>query len=248
MVDNASQDGVVEMLQPGVPGNLPGGEPGQRRVYPPDEPGAAPGRRPLPACSLTRIRWCCQEPSIAWWPSWTSTRKRASAVPRCLIVTWSLQKPCRRGEPRPWAVLTYFLGLSALFPRSRLFSQYLVTYLDEDQINAVDGVAGSCMLLRRRLDRADRLPGRALFCLPGGRRYLFSRPAGGLEGVLYAQPPRSSTMAAWAARASSLTARFTNGIDLISTTIACTWQKIISFCSTGFITWRWALSCFGRWE
>ena len=53
--------------------------------------------------------------------------------------------------PRPWAVLTYFLGLSALFPRSPLFSQYLMTYLDEDETHTVDGVAGSCMLARRAL-------------------------------------------------------------------------------------------------
>jgi GT2 family glycosyltransferase len=71
--------------------------------------------------------------------------------PKVLNRDRTLQKPCRRGEPRPWAVLTYFLGLSALFPRSRLFSQYLLTYLDEDEINEVDGVAGSCMLARRAL-------------------------------------------------------------------------------------------------
>jgi GT2 family glycosyltransferase len=71
--------------------------------------------------------------------------------PKVLNRDRTLQKPCRRGEPRPWAVLTYFLGLSALFPRSPLFSQYLLTYLDEDEINQVDGVAGSCMLARRAL-------------------------------------------------------------------------------------------------
>lgn len=71
--------------------------------------------------------------------------------PKVLNKDQTLQKPCRRGESRPWAVLTYFLGLSTLFPRSKLFSQYLMSYMDEDQTHAVDGVAGSCMLIKREV-------------------------------------------------------------------------------------------------
>jgi GT2 family glycosyltransferase len=61
----------------------------------------------------------------------------------------SLQKPCRRGESTPWAVLTYFFGFSARFPKSKLFGQYLMNYMDEDQTHLVAGVSGSCMLIRR---------------------------------------------------------------------------------------------------
>jgi GT2 family glycosyltransferase len=71
--------------------------------------------------------------------------------PKVLNRDLTLQKPCRRGEPRPWAVLTYFLGLSALFPSSPFFSQYLMSYMPEDATHPVDGVAGSCMLARRAL-------------------------------------------------------------------------------------------------
>jgi GT2 family glycosyltransferase len=69
--------------------------------------------------------------------------------PKVLNRDHSLQKPCRRGEPKPWAVLTYFLGLSALFPKSELFGQYLMNYMDENQTHLVAGVSGSCMLIRR---------------------------------------------------------------------------------------------------
>jgi GT2 family glycosyltransferase len=69
--------------------------------------------------------------------------------PKVLNSDRSLQKPCRRGEPTPWAVLTYFLGLARLFPKSRLFGQYLMNYMDEDQTHVVAGVAGSCMMIRR---------------------------------------------------------------------------------------------------
>lgn len=69
--------------------------------------------------------------------------------PKVLNRDGTLQKPCRRGESRPWAVFTYFTGLWKLFPRSRFFGGYLMNYLDEDETHAVDGVSGSCMLIRR---------------------------------------------------------------------------------------------------
>lgn len=71
--------------------------------------------------------------------------------PKVLNQDGTLQKPCRRGEPRPWAVISYFTGLSRLFPRSRLFGGYLLNYLPEDEIHEVDGVSGSCMLVRREV-------------------------------------------------------------------------------------------------
>jgi GT2 family glycosyltransferase len=71
--------------------------------------------------------------------------------PKVLNRDHTLQKPCRRGDPRPWAVFTYFFGLSTLFPRSRLFGQYLVSYIDENATHPVAGVAGSCMLIRRQV-------------------------------------------------------------------------------------------------
>ena len=71
--------------------------------------------------------------------------------PKVLNADLTLQSPCRRGEPTPWAVITYFLGLARLFPKSKLFGQYLLNYLDEDLIHPVDGVSGSCMLIRREV-------------------------------------------------------------------------------------------------
>lgn len=71
--------------------------------------------------------------------------------PKVLNRDMTLQKPCRRGEPTPWAVITYFTGISNLFPNSELFGRYLVSYLDENQTHPVDGVSGSCMLIRHEL-------------------------------------------------------------------------------------------------
>jgi hypothetical protein len=69
--------------------------------------------------------------------------------PKVLNPDGSLQKPCRRGDPRPWAVLSYFSGLAKRYPKSRFFGEYLMSYMDEDQTHPVAGVSGSCMLIRR---------------------------------------------------------------------------------------------------
>ena len=68
--------------------------------------------------------------------------------PKVLNTDGSLQAPCRRGESRPWAVISYFLRLHRLFPDSKLFGGYLMNYMDEDTTHEVAGVAGSCMLVR----------------------------------------------------------------------------------------------------
>jgi GT2 family glycosyltransferase len=69
--------------------------------------------------------------------------------PKVLNTDGTLQKPCRRGESRPLAVFSYFLGLSTLFPNSRIFGEYLMSYMDEDETHEVAGISGSCMMIRR---------------------------------------------------------------------------------------------------
>jgi GT2 family glycosyltransferase len=71
--------------------------------------------------------------------------------PKVLNKDLTLQKSCRRGESRPWAVFSYFLGLAKIFPDRKFFSEYHMSYMGEDQIHPVAGVAGSCMLIRRNV-------------------------------------------------------------------------------------------------
>ncbi|MBN1543297.1 glycosyltransferase [candidate division KSB1 bacterium] len=60
----------------------------------------------------------------------------------------SLQLACRRSYPTPWVAFSKISGLAALFPRSRLFGRYNLTYLDPDRIERVDAISGSFMLVR----------------------------------------------------------------------------------------------------
>ena len=60
----------------------------------------------------------------------------------------SLDRACRRGAPTPLVSFYQLSGLSRLFPRSRHFARYNLTYLPEHRQSDVDAVVGACMLLR----------------------------------------------------------------------------------------------------
>jgi len=72
-------------------------------------------------------------------------------TPKVLNRDGTLQYQCRRSAARPWDVVTYFTGLWRLFPKSRTFSRYLMTYLPENEIAEVEAVSGSCMIIRREV-------------------------------------------------------------------------------------------------
>jgi GT2 family glycosyltransferase/lipopolysaccharide/colanic/teichoic acid biosynthesis glycosyltransferase len=66
----------------------------------------------------------------------------------------TLQLACRRSFPSPWVSFAKAAGLSAVFPRSRFFGQYNLTYLDPDQRCEVDAVSGSFLMVRRKVIEA----------------------------------------------------------------------------------------------
>jgi hypothetical protein len=69
--------------------------------------------------------------------------------PRLVRADGSLDLACRRSFPAPDVSFYRIIGLSKLFPRSRRFARYNLTYLDEHQLAEVDSVVGACMLVRR---------------------------------------------------------------------------------------------------
>lgn len=63
----------------------------------------------------------------------------------------SLQLACRRSFPTPWTAFTKTFGLSSLFPKSKLFARYNLTYLDPDKPCEVDAISGSFMMMKREV-------------------------------------------------------------------------------------------------
>jgi GT2 family glycosyltransferase len=72
------------------------------------------------------------------------------AGPKLLLPDGSLDVACRRSFPTPEVSAYRFTGLSRLFPHSRRFGRYNLTYLDPDTPCDVDSVVGACMLVRGR--------------------------------------------------------------------------------------------------
>ena len=68
--------------------------------------------------------------------------------PKVLNHDGTIQYQSRRGEARPWDVFSYFSGLSKLFPKNPRFSGYLLTHIDNEKVNEVGAVSGSCMMIR----------------------------------------------------------------------------------------------------
>jgi N-acetylglucosaminyl-diphospho-decaprenol L-rhamnosyltransferase len=69
--------------------------------------------------------------------------------PKLLRPDGSMHLACRRSFPTPPIAFYRLSGLSRLFPRSRRFGQYNLTYADPDQAMEVDAVCGACLLIRR---------------------------------------------------------------------------------------------------
>ncbi len=55
----------------------------------------------------------------------------------------------KRGFPSPIASFSKMFGLSKLFPHSKIFGKYHLSYLDKDKIHQVDVLAGAFMMLRK---------------------------------------------------------------------------------------------------
>lgn len=82
------------------------------------------------------------------------TRPAAGVVgPKLVLADGSLDLACRRSFPSTEVALYRMTGLSRLFPRSRRFGRYNLTYLDPDQASEVDAVVGAAMLVRTSVMR-----------------------------------------------------------------------------------------------
>jgi GT2 family glycosyltransferase len=76
-------------------------------------------------------------------------RRVAATGPRLELSNGQLDPASHRGEPHPWAAISYFLGLENLFPNSKFFAQYHLGHLDLESIHPVDAISGAAMMVRQ---------------------------------------------------------------------------------------------------
>lgn len=70
---------------------------------------------------------------------------------RILNPDLSLQAACRRSIPTPAVAFYRLIGLSRLFPSSKRFSRYNVSFMNPDHEADVDAVSGSFLMFRREM-------------------------------------------------------------------------------------------------
>lgn len=68
---------------------------------------------------------------------------------KVLLEDGTLDPACKRSFPTPMGALYHFLKLDSLFPNSKRFGAYNLTYLDEDEVHEVECLTGAFLLFRR---------------------------------------------------------------------------------------------------
>jgi len=80
------------------------------------------------------------------------TNRQISAVtPKLVLEDGSLDPACHRALPTLWNSLIYFSGLEKLAPRSKVFGQYHMTWLDLDTSHRIEACSMAAMMFRRTL-------------------------------------------------------------------------------------------------
>ncbi|MGE3801759.1 MAG: glycosyltransferase [Candidatus Kapaibacterium sp.] len=147
VVDNASSDGAVELLQ---------------RDYPevltlPQDRNLGFGRAHNIGISHARGEYILilnpdtvvQEDTLREMLQFMADHPNAGAV-GCKIVhpDGTLDAAAKRGFPSPWSAFSRVFGLSRLFPRSKLFGGYNLSWIGDDTTSQVESLSGSFMFFR----------------------------------------------------------------------------------------------------
>lgn len=185
-VDNNSQDGTVEMLQTEFPKvrlirndhNAGFARPTNQALR------VSGGKYALLLNNDTVILPNALDQLVAFMDAHPDV---GICTPKVLNRDGTLQKQCRRSFATPWDLFCYFSGLSRIYPKSRLFARYLVTYEDENTVHSVDAVSGSCMLIRRQVIDQIGLLDERFFAYQEDTDYCFRCHQAGWD--IYYYPP-----------------------------------------------------------
>lgn len=80
-----------------------------------------------------------------------SNVKTGAVTCKLILPSGKLDLACRRSFPTPSVAVYRILGLSRLFPKSRIFGRYNLTFLDENETYEVDAIVGAFMLIKKSI-------------------------------------------------------------------------------------------------
>ena len=148
IVDNASVDGSVEMVKNRFPDvNLI-----ENQI---NKGFAAANNQAMKASSgefivLINPDTVVQEDTFSRLIEFMKKNPDAGAA-TCKILNpdGSFSVDSRHSIPTPMTAFWKQIGLNRLFPKSKIFARYNLTYLDENEIYPVDAISGSFMFIRR---------------------------------------------------------------------------------------------------
>jgi hypothetical protein len=147
VVDNASSDGSVEMVRRDFPE--------VKLIANRHNAGFAAGNNQALRQAAGRMIVLLNPDTVVQENTFTAIRAFFDQHPEtgmvgCKVLNpdGTLQLACRRSFPTPWIAFTRLSGLSRLFPQSRWFGRYNLTYLPEDETCEVEAISGSFMAVR----------------------------------------------------------------------------------------------------
>lgn len=152
VVDNASRDGSPHMVAAEFPD--------VRLLRNTDNVGFSVANNAAIACARGRYVLLLNSDTLIVPGTLRSMVDHLDADPKIGIAGCRLLRPngemdlaCRRSFPTPWVSLCRILRLNRLFPKSKRFGRYNLTFLDEEATYEVDSIVGAFMLVRQELLR-----------------------------------------------------------------------------------------------
>jgi GT2 family glycosyltransferase/lipopolysaccharide/colanic/teichoic acid biosynthesis glycosyltransferase len=148
VVDNASVDGSVEMVKNRFPGvNLI-----ENRI----NKGFASANNQAMKNSSGEFIILINPDTVVQEDTFTRLIEFMNDHPDAGVATCKILNPdgsfsvdSRHSIPTPMTAFWKQIGFHRLFPKSRIFARYNLTYLNEDEIYPVDAISGSFMFIRR---------------------------------------------------------------------------------------------------
>ena len=93
-----------------------------------------------------------QEDTFSTLINFCEQKKNIGCVgPKILNVDGTIQHSCKRSFPTPFNAIPRLFSLDKIFPNSKLFGKYNLTYLDINKHHKIDVISGACMFLPKKI-------------------------------------------------------------------------------------------------